>query len=178
MPEAATLEPEWHRPAANPEIVALLSENPDGILEQIADRHAVSTFDVVNALAEDHAAIVSSSSFEAVFQDLTGWGDVMMIVHTPNIVLECKGPIPPGSFGRGYFNIHGDSPIGGHIKAERCRHIAFVSRPFMGRPSCSIQFFDEDGHAMFKIFVGRDEERNLRPDQVERFESLRQTLCG
>jgi putative heme utilization carrier protein HutX len=104
--------------------------------------------------------------------DLTQWGEVLMVVHTPNIVLECKGAIPPGEFGRGYFNIHGAGPIGGHIKAERCAAIAFVRRPFMGRDSCSIQFFDTAGDAMFKIFVRRGSNRSLDEAQVSMFEKL------
>jgi putative heme utilization carrier protein HutX len=88
-------------------------------------------------------------------------------------VVECAGKLPAGSFGRGYYNIHGDSPIGGHIKADNCQAIAFVSRPFMGRASLSIQFFNADGEAMFKIFVRRDAARELLPDQVTKFEALR-----
>jgi putative heme utilization carrier protein HutX len=99
-------------------------------------------------------------------------------VHTPDIVLECAGTIPPGSFARGYFNLHGDSPIGGHIKADHCAHIVFVSRPFMGRPSRSLQFFNAAGEAMFKVFVRRDKERNLLPEQVGRFDALRAQLAG
>jgi putative heme utilization carrier protein HutX len=99
-------------------------------------------------------------------------------VHTPDIVLECAGKIPPGSFARGYFNIHGDSPIGGHLKAEHCTHIAFVSRPFMGRPSRSLQFFNGAGEAMFKIFVRRDDKRELLPEQVARFDALREQLAA
>jgi len=91
-------------------------------------------------------------------------------------VLECEGVLPPGSFGRGYFNLQGDSPIGGHIRAARCREIAFVSRPFMGRLSHSIQFFNFDGDAMFKIFVRRDEARNLIAAQVAAFDALRAAL--
>lgn len=106
-------------------------------------------------------------------QALTAWGEVLLIVHTADIVLECAGKIPPGSFSRGYYNIHGDSPIGGHFKADNCRHIAFISRPFMGRPSRSLQFFNAAGDAMFKVFVRRDEKRELLGEQVERFDSLR-----
>jgi len=105
-------------------------------------------------------------------EDLQAWGEVLFIVHTPDIVLECVGKIPPGSVGRGYFNIHGDSPIGGHIKHDNCAGIAFVARPFMGRQSRSIQFFNADGGAMFKVFVRRDAERNLLPEQLERFDAL------
>ncbi len=133
-----------------------LARNADGILEQIAQEYGVSTLEVVRNLTEDHRALVGAERFSDIMEDVGTWGDILFIVHTPDIVLECKGALPPGSFARGYYNIHGDSPIGGHIRADNCRAIAFVSRPFMGRASCSIQFFNAAGEAMFKIFVRRD----------------------
>jgi len=153
-----------------------LATNPDGILEDIARTYSVSTLDVVRALPDTHRKIVTGDKLEAVFQDVTQWGPILFIVHTADLVLECEGPLPPGSFGRGYFNIHGDSPIGGHIRASRCQEIAFVSRPFMGRESRSIQFFNFEGDAMFKIFVRRDDKRELIADQVARFDALRAAL--
>jgi heme iron utilization protein len=164
--------------AARPPLAERLKQSADGILEQIARDYAVSTFDVVQALPAEHRAILPGSKFEQILQALTEWGEVLFIVHTPDIVLECAGSIPPGSVGRGYFNLHGDSPIGGHLKAENCTHIVFVSRPFMGRPSRSLQFFNGAGEAMFKVFVRRDAERNLLPDQVQRFDELRARLGG
>lgn len=161
-----------------PPLAERLKQSADGILEQIARDYAVSTFDVVRALPEEHRDIVPGAKFEEILQALTAWGEVLFIVHTPDIVLECAGTIPPGTVGRGYFNLHGDSPIGGHIKAENCTHIVFVSRPFMGRPSRSLQFFNGAGEAMFKIFVRRDKERNLLGEQVERFDVLRAGLAG
>jgi hypothetical protein len=161
-------------------IVALrarLAENADGVAENLARDFGVSTLDVVTELPATHRSLVPADRFEAVMADLTSWGEVLFIVHTPDIVLECAGRIPPGSSSRGYFNIHGDSPIGGHIKADRCRAIAFVRRPFMGRDSCSIQFFNEAGEAMFKVFVRRDTQRNLLPEQVAAFETLRSRLA-
>jgi putative heme utilization carrier protein HutX len=111
--------------------------------------------------------------FEEIWNDLTRWGEIMFIVHTRDGVFECKGSIPPGTFGRGSFNIHGDSPIGGHLRADRCRFVYFVDRPFFGRRSCSVQFVNEDGGVMFKVFVGRNADRSLKEDQVARFEALR-----
>ena len=163
---------------ARPSLAERLAQSADGVLEQIAREYGVSTFDVVSALPIEHRTIVPGSSFEDILRTLTEWGEVLFIVHTPDIVLECAGTIPPGSFARGYFNLHGDSPIGGHIKAENCAHVAFVSRPFMGRPSRSLQFFNGAGEAMFKVFVRRDKDRNLIAAQVERFDALRQQLAG
>jgi len=163
---------------ARPPLAERLSQSADGILEQIAREYGVSTFDVVRALPEEYRTIVPGSSFEDVLHSLTEWGEVLFIVHTPDIVLECAGKVPPGSFARGYFNLHGDSPIGGHIKADSCTHIAFVARPFMGRPSCSLQFFNGAGEAMFKVFVRRDHERNLSSEQLQHFEALRRRLAS
>jgi len=87
----------------------------------------------------DEQAGAASLVYVTAFQALTQWGDVLFIVHTRDIVLECKGPLPPGSSAQGYFIIHGDSPIGGHIKVDRCAAIYFIDRLFHGRRSCSLQ---------------------------------------
>jgi putative heme utilization carrier protein HutX len=159
--------------AARPPLAERLASNPDGILEEVARAYGVSTFEVVQALPAAHRTIVSGTAFEAMMRAVAEWGEVLFVVHTPDIVLECAGKVPSGTFGRGWFNLHGEGPIGGHIKAENCRHIAFVSRPFMGRPSRSLQFFNAAGEAMFKVFVRRDENRELIAAQVERFDALR-----
>ncbi len=163
-------------PDRRPSLQERLARNPDGILEQLAREWGLSTFDVVRELPAENRTIVSGERFAEIMQEITGWGEILLIVHTADIVLECKGVLPPGAFGRGYFNLHGESPIGGHIRTENCKHIAFVSRPFMGRPSRSVQFFNAAGEAMFKVFVRRDEARNLIAEQVEAFDRLRARL--
>lgn len=150
-----------------------LAKNADGVLEAIARDYGVSTFDVVRQLPVGNRVMTAGAEFEAIMSALTAWGPVLFIVHTADVVLECEGAVPPGAFGRGYFNLHGDSPIGGNIKAENCTHIAFVSRPFMGRQSCSIQFFNAQGEAMFKVFVRRDASRELISEQVAQFDELK-----
>ena len=158
---------------ARPELADKLASNPDGILEHIAKEHHVSTFDVVANLPGAHHTTLGAEHFDSVMDALTTWGEVLFIVHTDDIVLECAGEIPPGTHARGYFNIHGESPIGGHIKAENCTAISFIDRPFMGRVSKSIQFFNMSGEAMFKVFVRRDEKRELVVEQAESFDALR-----
>jgi len=173
MSKAATSEA-----PVRPSLRERLANNADGILEQVAREYGVSTFEVVEALPATHRAIVHGSAFENILGALASWGSIVFIVHTPDIVLECEGPIPPGASARGYFNLHGDSPIGGHIKAENCASIAFVMRPFMGRESRSIQFFNASGEAMFKIFVRRDEKRELISEQVKLFDELKTRLAS
>ncbi|MFD2181599.1 heme anaerobic degradation radical SAM methyltransferase ChuW/HutW [Rhodoplanes azumiensis] len=166
-------------PAPSPDaLAAQLAANPDGVLEVLARQHGVSTLEATRMLPAENCTFAPADKFADVMGELTTWGTMLFIVHTPSIVLECAGAIPPGEFGRGYFNLHGDSPIGGHIKADRCTAIAFVRRPFMGRESCSIQFFDGDGEAMFKIFVRRLPDRSMDPEQVAKFEAMRVRLAG
>ncbi|QEE44167.1 heme utilization cystosolic carrier protein HutX [Rhizobium sp. WL3] len=157
--------------------LAALAEKPDGVIEQIAAKAEVTPAEVLAILPEGAAILVPSEGWEPIWKDLTSWGEILMIVHTEDIVLEVEGSLPEGSEGHGWFNIHGDSPIGGHIRKERCVSIAFVDRGFHGRRSCSVWFMNAEGRAMFKVFVRRDEERNLLEDQVSRFEALRQAVA-
>ena len=157
------------------DVKAALTEKPDAVLDFIAKDLNISLYDVITCLPKQEALSVSGENFEKVMRGVSQLGSITFIVHTHDIVLECKGHVPKGSFGRGYFNIHGDSPIGGHIRADHCASIHFVSRDMMGRLSHALIFCNKQGEAMFKIYLGRDENRELIPDQVEQFEALK--LC-
>ncbi|WP_119274770.1 heme utilization cystosolic carrier protein HutX [Taklimakanibacter deserti] len=161
-----------------PSVEEVLAAKSDGVLEMIAAQCRVPLARVFDELPEGAAKRVPGSRFEELWQDLTQWGDVLFIVHTRDIVLECKGPLPPGASAQGYFNIHGDSPIGGHIKADRCAAIYFIDRLFHGRRSCSLQFINGEGEAMFKVFVPRDDKRELIAGQLGKFEELRAKMVG
>ena len=157
---------------------AALASRPDGVLESLAETHGVSYRDVLDCLPVEQCRVADAARFDAVWTALTGWGQVMFIVHTRNGVFETKAALPPGTHGRGYFNIHGESPIGGHLNVARCAAICFVDRPFFGRRSCSVQFIDVDGEAMFKVFVARTPDRELDAGQLARFEALRETAAS
>ncbi|HYH70855.1 MAG TPA: heme utilization cystosolic carrier protein HutX [Methyloceanibacter sp.] len=153
-----------------------LAGKPDGVLETVAERHDVPLQAVLDCLP---APRVPGERFAEIWRELTAWGEVMFLVHTRDGVFECKTRLPPGEAGRGYFNIHGpDSPLGGHLRADRCRWIYFVDRPFFGKRSCSLQFVSVDGDAMFKVFVARAAGRSLDPRQLALFEDLRAKLAA
>ncbi|MGJ3265245.1 MAG: heme utilization cystosolic carrier protein HutX [Salinarimonas sp.] len=158
-------------------IRASLAERPDGVLEDVARAHGAPLRTVVEALPAGERLFVPGARFGEFWAAATTWGEVLFLMHGPSVVLEVVGRLPPGSIGRGWFNIHGDSPIGGHIRADACRAIYLVDRRFHGRRSCSMQFFDEAGASMFKIFVRRGPDRELEPAQLAAFESLRERLA-
>lgn len=150
-----------------------LKANPDGVLEAIARECNVPTLAVLRELPSSDCTCISGVEFEDIWNEIVGWGEVLFIVHTADIVFECKSPLPPGSFGRGYFNFHGGFAASGHLRETACAEICIVDRAFHGRRSCSVQFFNENGEAIFKIFVRRDSERNLDAAQLRAFERLR-----
>lgn len=151
----------------------MLAEKPDSMVESVAKETGLSTRAVLELMPPEGLVLIAPERFEALWQELATWGTVMFLVHTPDIVLECEGALPVGSFGHGYYNIHGDSPIGGHIKASNCAAIYVVDRQLTSRRVCSVQFFNGDGEVMFKVFVRRDAQRALLPDQLGRFEALK-----
>ncbi|MEJ8309167.1 heme utilization cystosolic carrier protein HutX [Agrobacterium larrymoorei] len=152
---------------------AALAEKPDGVVEAIAGKAGVTPAEILAILPPGAAIQAPAESFNTIWDELRRWGEILMIVQTPDIVFEVAGTLPEGSEGHGWFNIHGDSPIGGHIKKEACVSIAFVDRTFHGRRSLSVWFMNAAGSAMFKIFVRRDAQKELLPQQVARFEALR-----
>lgn len=155
---------------------AALAAKPDGVVEAIARTHGVPTQTVLDMLPADHRIKIDGARFEDIWLAMTGWGEILFIVNTPDIVLECHGALVKGSSAQGYYNVHGDSPIGGHIKADNCRAIYIVDRPFHGRRSCSVQFYNGAGEAMFKVFVRRDEKRELIAEQLAQFEALKAAI--
>jgi putative heme utilization carrier protein HutX len=159
-------------------IRAALEAKPNGVLEAIARQENVPLRAVLSELPPGQATFVEGNRFDEIWSELTGWGDVLFLIHTKDIVAEVEGSLPAGTHGQGYFNIHGDSPIGGHIKADNCKEIFLIDRAFHGRRSCSVQFFNGEGESMFKIFVRRDKERNLLPEQLAKFEELKAKTAG
>ena len=153
--------------------IAALAEKPDGVVEAIAANAEVAPAEILEILPKGAAVIAAKEHFLDIWSEMTGWGEVLFIVHTDDIVLEAEGSLPVGSEGHGWFNIHGDSPIGGHIKKDNCASVTFVDRAFHGRRSCSVWFMNQEGSAMFKVFVRRDENRELIIEQLQKFEALR-----
>ncbi|MNH84097.1 ChuX-like family protein [compost metagenome] len=153
--------------------LAALAEKPDGIVESIAAAADVTPAEILEILPEGSAVIAPKESFLDIWNELTTWGIVLFLVHTEDVVAEIDGELPVGSEGHGWFNIHGDSPIGGHIKKDNCASITFVDRAFHGRRSCSIWFMNAKSAPRFKVFVKRDEARELLSEQLAKFDALR-----
>lgn len=153
-----------------------LKTEPDGTLEAIAGQYNTTLLDVVRHLPSH--TLVSGDRFDTVWDSVCQWGKVTTLVHTADVILEFTGELPSGFHRHGYFNLRGKKGMTGHIKAENCTHIALVERKFMAMDTASILFFNAAGSAMFKIFLGRDDHRQLLSEQVDAFRPLAAALKG
>lgn len=158
-------------------VMASLAENSGAVLEQIAQQHEVTTADVVSCLPDHEASSISGDQFEQVMLEISNWGEITFLINTPDIIMEAKGVVPKGEMGRGFYNLHG-KPIGGHLNAANCASISFVSRKLFSSDTHSVQFYNHDGGCMFKIYLGRDEDRQLIPAQVEMFKNYKNQITA
>lgn len=153
-----------------------MADNPGGVIEDVARENSVSAREVIEALPDDMRRFAPGSAFVPAMQDIATWGEVTLIVHTDDGIFEVTEPVGGGEVGRGYYNIMKPKGLHGHLRHERCGSIAFVERPFMGKSSAFVAFLNVDGGVMFKVFVGRDETRALKADQLEKFRALAKAL--
>lgn len=158
-------------------IEGALKETPGAVIEFLADEHGVTPADVIACLPDGQAATIGGEHFEAVMKEIAGWGEVTLLVHTQDLILEAKGEVPPGEMGRGYYNL-GGKPIGGHFKADNCSSISFVSRKLFNNDTHSVQFFNREGGCMFKVYLGRNEKREMFPEQIEKYKACRERMAS
>jgi heme iron utilization protein len=154
------------------ELRTQMADNPGAVIEDVARQRKVAPRTVIEALPPDMRRLGAGGEFASAMQDIAQWGEVTLIVHTDDAIFEFTGAIPAGEIGRGYFNLMQPKGLHGHLRHERCGGIAFVERPFMGKQSAFVAFLNVDGGIMFKVFVGRDETRALKADQLARFKAL------
>ena len=161
---------------SNVSLQDFLKTEPDGTLEAIAGQYNTTLLEVVKHLPSH--TLVAGDKFDTVWDTVCEWGKVTTLVHSADVILEFTGELPSGFHRHGYFNLRGKKGMTGHIKAENCTHIALVERKFMAMDTASILFFNAAGNAMFKIFLGRDDHRQLLAEQVDAFRTLAAVLKG
>ena len=153
-----------------------LEKNPGQVLEMLAAQNQCSFEDVIRCLPEENVRQTEGSRIVETLQAIAAWDEsVTFIAHTPDAIVEVSGKLPNGKVGRGFYNFdhpETDGGVHGHIYYENCASIYLLERPFMGKATCSLNFINRNGGAMFKIFVGRDEAGELKQHQIEAMRKL------
>jgi putative heme utilization carrier protein HutX len=158
-------------------VMEMVSKNPSQSTGAMAKELEISEMDVIRNLPEDMVKEVSKDRFDEIIAEVSTWGVLTVIVQNESTILEVKAPFPVGTYGHGFYNLQSkDTPVGGHIRTDDLSAVFFVSKPFMGLESYSIQFFNNNGNAMFKLYLGRDENRRIIQEHMERFIKLKNKL--
>ena len=161
----------------NEKIREALVKQPNAFPTMIAQELGVSEWAVVSQLTSEVMQEVDAAAFDKIMQEVTNWGEITFIVRNGSVIAEIKGIVPQGTYGRGYFNFaHDVSPISGHINVANLAHICFVQKAAMGMESLSIQFFDKQGDSMFKIYLGRGEDKKHILAQIDAYNKLQASL--
>jgi hypothetical protein len=128
---------------------------------------------------ETCALALPGSRAVEVLEALTSWGDLVTIVLHGGCVFEFKGPFPGGSVARGHYNLDGELPgFHGHLRLDAINHIGFQDRPHAGRIAHALTFNDHARSNLFKVFLGRDADGDIYPQQMEAYETLRSTATA
>lgn len=158
-------------------IASALEQKKPWMLSSLAREYHVTEKDVAEHLPEGMCAFTSGENFLRVWEALGTWEKAVFIVEHEGHVLEIRGRIPAGRSGHGYYNLMGGEALGGHIRADAVSAVAFLSMPFMGLESHSVQFFNAEGSVSFAVYAGR-ENHVVLPSVKEAFLRLRRDMTG
>jgi putative heme utilization carrier protein HutX len=161
-----------------PDLAVFMASNAGAVIEDVAKQFGVTPRDVVDALPAGMRRFAPGNRFAEIMTAISQWGEVTLIVNTDDGIIEFTGPVMEGRISGDYYNVMARTGFHGHLRHQRCASIAFVQRPFMGRLSAFVAFLNTDGGIMFKIFVGRDDKRELLTEQLSAFETLTNELCA
>ncbi|MCW9710282.1 heme utilization cystosolic carrier protein HutX [Avibacterium sp. 21-586] len=153
-----------------------LQLNPQLSTLELATQFQQPEGKIILALPTELVSIRDGKYAYEILQQLPNWGVVVTILEKEGSIFEIKQPFPFGKNGYGYYNLNlgsnTESGLHGHLKLENIAKVALISKPFKGKESYAFVFISQAGTVIFKIYLGRDEHRQLLPEQVNKFKQL------
>ncbi|ART79455.1 heme utilization cystosolic carrier protein HutX [Oceanisphaera avium] len=157
------------------QVLSLLNEEPLLRLADMAKRLNVSEWEVVSRLPAELVVTLTGGHSLSILEQVAKWGRVTTIIEVAGSIFEIKAPLPKGRVGHGYYNLMANSgELDGHLKLDAIAHISLQSKPHRGKEAYAIVFYDEHGHTIFKIYLGRCSQGKLFPEQVSAFHDLKE----
>lgn len=120
---------------------------------------------------------LTSDQIEPLLKVLSKWENCTVVTINENCVFEFKGPFPSGYSESGYYNLRsGGQGFEGHLKTDQISSVSFQDSLHRGKESYAFVFEKEPQHPIFKVFVGRNHDYSLIPEQVSDFKRIQQSL--
>ncbi|QUM79336.1 heme utilization cystosolic carrier protein HutX [Moritella sp. 5] len=155
------------------DIRQLMADQPRLRSIEIALELNCSELQVIQALPEQEVNMLPAEQAQRLLSNIADWGKVTCIIEVSGFVFEVKAPFPKGRNAYGYYNLSHDSDgLQGHLKLDNVSAIALLTRKVRGKLSYYVQFFDHEGHSVFKIYLGRNKDGEVNPEQIARFHAL------
>lgn len=159
-------------------VATLLAEKPEISIFEMANQLALTEGEVTFVLPNNMMSEIDGKHAQSILESLPSWGPFTTIVSSCASIFEFKADFPKGKVAHGYYNLMGkEGQLHGHLKLENMAHIAVVSKPFMGKESHYIGFYDKQGVCIFKVYLGRDKKRQLFPEQIEKLQELKKEFA-
>ncbi|SQD80062.1 heme utilization cystosolic carrier protein HutX [Moritella yayanosii] len=169
-----------HKNSTRNAIHQLMTDKPRLRSIEVALELNCSELEVIQTLPEQEVNMLPVEHAQGLLTDIADWGKVTCIIEVSGFVFEVKAPFPKGKNAYGYYNLlHDSDGLQGHLKLDNLSVIALLTRKVRGKLSYYVQFFDHKGNSVFKIYLGRDKNGEVNPEQIARFNALStQTVCN
>ncbi|GAB4109396.1 MAG: hypothetical protein Kow00105_18100 [Phycisphaeraceae bacterium] len=119
----------------------------------LARQYNLSEAEVIGILPQEQVTPLDVSQWETIIRSFEEVGNVHVIMSNSSGVLEVFGRFGNFSKTGPFFNVQ-TKTIDMHLRPDTLAHIFAIEKPsHMDRvPTLSIQFFNHEGHAAFKVF--------------------------
>ena len=162
-------------PELTTQVLNLLAAEPKLRPADMARRLSVPEWQLVSRLPSELIFTLPGIHGQTILEQVAEWGRVTTIMEVAGSVFEVKASLPKGRVGYGYYNLFGEpGQLHGHLKLDAIANISLQSKPHRGNEAYAIVFYGTDGDCIFKIYLGRDEQGTLFPEQVVAFNALKE----
>ena len=125
-------------------------------------------------MKSEQIVTISADKILSLLDEFSSWSNTTTIIIHEGSVFEFKGVFPKGSVGHGYYNLSGETGFEGHLNYQQITEIELHSGTHMGHESHCFNFKRSPDSVVFKVFLGRDQNGNLHPEQLDRFNAIKE----
>ena len=162
-------------PQLTTQVLELLAAEPKLRVADMAKRLSVAEWQLVTRLPEHLVFTLSGRHGQTILERIAEWGRVTTIMEVAGSIFEVKASLPKGRVGHGYYNLFGEpGQLHGHLKLEAVANISLQSKPHRGSEAYAVVFYAVDGSCIFKVYLGRDADGVLFPEQIIQFNALKE----
>ncbi len=129
------------------------AKDPNQMTSVLARQYALTELEIISNVTLEQATPLDVTQWETIIRSFEEVGDVHVIMSNASGVLEVFGKFGNFSTTGPFFNVQTKS-IDMHLRPDTLSHVFAIEKPshMDGVSTLSIQFFNKEGQAAFKVF--------------------------